>query len=144
MDTARLLALAAAAVTLTASACSETKSRGGGEGVTRENGERGVSLRLDTTMVDIGQVNPGEIVSSSVRLTNDGTEPVVVESVETDCECIGARVDDREIAPGGSSRMRFELDTHASQGRQFHKISVSYVKGQTLELCVVADERDAY
>lgn len=144
MNTARLLVMATAAVTLTASACSETKSGGGGEGVTCESEERRVSLRLDTTMVDIGLVNPGEIVSQSVRLTNDGTEPVEVESVETDCECIGARVDEVDIAPGGSSRMRFELDTHASRGRQFHKISVTYGHGQTLELCVVADVREAY
>lgn len=136
--------MATAAVTLTALACSETKSSGGGEDVTCESEERRVSLRLDTTVMDIGQVNPGEIVSQSVRLTNDGTEPVVVELVETDCECIGARVDDREIAPGGSSRMRFELDTHASQGRQFHKISVTYGHGHTLELCVVADVRETY
>lgn len=144
MDTARLISLATAAIILTASACSKTKSTGGGEDWAREGEERTHSLRLDTNIVDIGTVNPEEIVSQSVRLVNYGTEPVAVESVSTDCDCIGARVDDGAIAPGGSSRIRFELDTHASRGRQFHKISVTYGKGQTLELCVVADVTETY
>lgn len=143
MDTARLIGLATAAVMLTASACSKTKSTGGGESEIHERAERTCSLRLDTSIVDIGTVNPEEIVAASVGIKNDGTEPVDVESVSTDCECIGARVDDGTIAPGGSSRMRFELDTHASQGRQFHKISVTYGQGRTLELCVVADVTEA-
>ncbi|MGN0028834.1 MAG: DUF1573 domain-containing protein [Marinilabiliaceae bacterium] len=144
MDTARLISLATAAVMLAASACSKTKSTGGGEDWVREGEERTHSLRLDTNIVDIGTVNPEETVSASVGIKNDGTEPVDVESVGTDCECIGARVDDGTIAPGGSSRIRFELDTHASSGRQFHKISVTYGQGQTLELCVVADVTETY
>lgn len=144
MNTSQLLSLATAAVMLAASACGETKSTGGGEGGPREGAERRHSLRLDTTVVDLGAVKAGEIVSSSVRLTNDGTEPVEVETVSTDCECIGARVDDVDIAPGGSGRLRFEFDTHASSGRQFHKVTVTLGQGQALELCVVADVMETY
>lgn len=96
------------------------------------------TLCLDTTYVDLGTVNSGDIVSSAVKIKNQGTGLAKVKSVYTDCECINARVENASIEPGMSVWLRFELDTHAASGRQFHKVTVTSVRGQDMELCVTA------
>lgn len=98
-------------------------------------------LALDTTVVDLGQVNSGEIVSKSVMLSNGGTRAAKVTEVETDCGCLEAQVEQETIGPGGNCRLRFELDTHGDFGRQFHKLTLRTDDGQELELMVTADIR---
>ena len=69
------------------------------------------------TSFDFGKVKQGEILTHEFVFKNAGTQPLVVERVETTCGCTAALVSADKIPPGKEGKIKVTLDTHAYAGR---------------------------
>ena len=70
-------------------------------------------LTLETTAFDFGDIPYGEVVSRDLVVRNDGSAPLVVESVSTTCGCTTATLEPMTIPPGGSAKLHIEFDSAA-------------------------------
>ncbi len=62
--------------------------------------EHGAVLRLERDVIDFGAVEYNSVVTDSVKVCNDGDEPLVIKSVFTDCGCTVPSYSRNPIAPG--------------------------------------------
>jgi hypothetical protein len=69
------------------------------------------------TAHDFGKVKQGEVLTHEFDFTNDGTDTLVVERVETTCGCTAALVSEKEIRPGKAGKIKVSMDTHGYAGR---------------------------
>ncbi len=93
----------------------------------------------DTTFHNLGNVDYADIIALTNTLTNTGKQTVRLASVETDCACLTARPDTETIGPGETTKVRIELDTHGSVGKQYHLVDINADNGQTIKIFVYAD-----
>jgi len=76
----------------------------------------GPLIRLDERRWDVGRVPQNSAFRHSFRLRNDGTAPLVIQKVETDCGCTAAMYRDTVIAPGASSALDLQFDSRDYEG----------------------------
>ena len=76
----------------------------------------GPLIRLDERRWDVGRVPQNSAFRHSFRLRNDGTAPLVIQKVETDCGCTAAMYRDTVIAPGASSALDLQFDSRDCEG----------------------------
>lgn len=69
------------------------------------------------TSFDFGKVKQGEVLAHEFVFKNAGTQPLVVERVETTCGCTAALVSADKIPPGKEGKIKVSLDTHGYAGR---------------------------
>lgn len=60
----------------------------------------GAVLRLERDVIDFGAIEYNSTVTDSVKVCNDGDEPLVIKSVFTDCGCTVPSYSRKPIAPG--------------------------------------------
>lgn len=60
----------------------------------------GAVLRLESDVIDFGAVEYNSAATDSVRVYNDGDEPLVIKSVFTDCGCTVPSYSHAPINPG--------------------------------------------
>lgn len=70
----------------------------------------GPAIRLDRTDWAFGTIERGETVTTALRISNAGTEPLAV-ALHTSCECFTVSADSLSVSPGA-----YELITLAIQG----------------------------
>jgi hypothetical protein len=69
------------------------------------------------TSFDFGKVKQGDVLTHEFVFKNGGTQPLVVERVETTCGCTAALVSADKIPPGKEGKIKVSLDTHGYAGR---------------------------
>lgn len=133
--TAWLTALTAA-LTASLASCS-----GHGNRLSANAGALGDSTCVvaDTTFHNLGSVDYADVIALTNTLTNIDKRTVRLANVETDCACLTARTDAETIAPGEATKVRIELDTHGSVGKQYHLVDINADNGQTIKIFVYAD-----
>jgi hypothetical protein len=67
-------------------------------------------LEVAETVHDFGTVPPGQKLVHDFRLRNAGAVELVIDEVRPHCTCTAVEFD-RTIAPGGTGRVRVEVDT---------------------------------
>lgn len=72
---------------------------------------------------DFGRVAPGEQVSHDFVLRNDGSAPLLLREVRSDCACSATSYDE-SIAPGAQGEVRVVLDTTELAGPVARTITV--------------------
>jgi hypothetical protein len=80
-------------------------------------GAKKVRAVFKETAHDFGKVKQGEILTHEFAFTNNGTDTLVVERVETTCGCTAALVSEKEIRPSKEGKIKVSLDTHGYSGR---------------------------
>ncbi|NOX61715.1 MAG: DUF1573 domain-containing protein [Chloroflexi bacterium] len=70
-------------------------------------------LALETNAFDFGDIPYGEVVSRDLVVKNEGSAPLVVESVSTTCGCTTASLEPMTIPPGGSAKLHIEFNSAA-------------------------------
>lgn len=69
------------------------------------------ALILDRSEIDLGRVIAGQVVRTSVRVTNTGPEPLVIGDLEAGCSCVARLGDLKPLLPGESRDIVVELST---------------------------------
>ena len=70
-------------------------------------------IALETEYFDFGDVVNGDIVSQDLVVRNEGSGPLVVETVSTSCGCTTANLEPMTIPAGGTATLRVEFDSGA-------------------------------
>ncbi len=125
----------------TALAASVASCTGQGNRLPANSGALGDSVCVvaDTTFHNLGNVDYADVIALTNTLTNTGKRTVRLASVETDCACLTARPDAETIGPGEATKVRIELDTHGSVGKQYHLVDINADNGQTIKIFVYAE-----
>ena len=78
-------------------------------------------LKVDSKLFDFGTIDEAAgRVSHTFRLTNIGSEPIVIVSVRTGCRCVTAVAPTKPIAPGATADLIVRFDPAGRSG-SFHK-----------------------
>ncbi len=132
-------ALALAACCAVAASCSSTAKRSGvpaGSG----GGDAGGPLTVETTTWRFGSIERGETVTHTIRLTNEGEEPLAV-SAHSSCGCLTAGLD-REVLPPGETaelRLSFTGETIAEKVTKTVYVDASGPAAQRIVLTVTGE-----
>jgi hypothetical protein len=65
-------------------------------------------ISVETTRVEIGELGAGEAAEVEFPLTNTGTEPLKIETVEISCGCLTSRYPET-LAPGEKGALKVKL-----------------------------------
>jgi len=77
----------------------------------------GPLVRLEPPSFDFGPVPQGEILRFEIAVHNDGSEPLQIRRIDSDCFCTVADAPDSLILPGASTRLKAALETRSFSGR---------------------------
>lgn len=75
-------------------------------------------LEITDAKKNFGFVKKGEVVRINYDITNTGTAPLLLSSVEISCSCTSAEYDKNPILPGKSAVVTLIFDTHTVYDRQ--------------------------
>jgi len=68
-------------------------------------------LSADHAVVDRGKVKIEPSITQTFQLTNHGQLPIVITDVRSTCGCLAPKLERREIAPGGQTKLSIEVNT---------------------------------
>ena len=82
------------------------------------------SLGVDKTIEDFGNVNINETLNTEFTIYNKGKQPLKLEEIRTNCDCIDIRNDHSIILPGDSAKLFVKFHITPTTGTQQKLISV--------------------
>lgn len=106
---------------------------------TPEHLDNASCLVADTTLHNLGQLGYADVISISKRITNLGTKPVRITSLDPDCSCITVVAEQDEILPDQSVKLNIEFDTRGNTGKQYHLINLKGDNGQVVKIYIFAE-----
>lgn len=90
-------------------------------------------------MHNFGELEAGEIVIYTFVFTNTGRHDLIIENVETDCECVGANIPKDPVKPGEKGLVEIEFDSAGLWGRQLKSITIQANTEKPKQLVIFAD-----
>lgn len=71
----------------------------------------GPKIAFDKEVHDYGTIEQGADGTSNFKITNDGSEPLVINNCKGSCGCTVPECPKEPIAPGKSAKVKVEYDT---------------------------------
>jgi|GEM_PF-1733095 len=87
-------------------------------------------IKADPALIDFGRQRQEKTVSATVQLTNTGKKPLTIDHVAADCSCTAATPEQKELAPGQSTKMEVSFQTRSYQGEVHRRVTVDTSDGQ--------------
>lgn len=84
--------------------------------------ENAPGIRFDSEVFDFGDIDVNTIRSHSFVLTNDGTAPLVITKVYTDCGCTTAAHPTEPVMPGDTARIVVTFNPAGRSAGYFTKL----------------------
>jgi len=85
----------------------------------------GAVISWEKNVHDFGEINEGEKVEHAFKLTNTGTEPLVITNVQVTCGCTTPKGWPRDpIAPGKKAEIVVQFNSTGKIGRQNKVVTV--------------------
>ena len=81
-------------------------------------------MDFETTEVDFGTHNEGDILDTIFKFTNTGKAPLVITNVKTSCGCTTPYWPKKPIQPGESENIKVRFNTNHKPGKQTKTITV--------------------
>lgn len=82
------------------------------------------SFKWDNTLYNFGTIKQGEVVNYTFKFTNNGTEPLQIESTSASCGCTVPSHTKEAIPPGGTGEIVVRYDSKGKSGQQSPVITV--------------------
>lgn len=79
-------------------------------------------IRFDSAMVDFGEIDGNTVRTHSFVLTNDGTAPLVIAKVYSDCGCTTAAYPKEPVMPGDTARIEVAFNPTGRSAGYFTKL----------------------
>jgi hypothetical protein len=80
---------------------------------------------LDSTFLDLGDVNDGKKVEVSFRFKNTGDKPLVISNVSASCGCTVPEKPERPFAPGEEGVIKANFDSKGRHGENIKHVTVT-------------------
>jgi hypothetical protein len=91
----------------------------------KQDVHEGPYVEFERLILDMGDVPwTGKTLEYRFPFLNTGAEPLVINSVKTDCGCVGSEYEDDPVPPGGSGTVVLKYQVTAGQGAFLHKAAV--------------------
>ena len=85
----------------------------------------GAAIAWEKNVYDFGEINEGDKVEHTFKLTNTGTEPLVITNVQVTCGCTTPKGWPRDpIAPGKKGEIVVQFNSTGKIGRQNKVVTV--------------------
>ena len=97
----------------------------------------------DPPGVDFGIVEPGTLVSSTIKLINPFDRPVLIKQATPTCTCTTVDMAGKTIPAGGFIEMPMSMKTSRAVGKKFAQIALVF-EGIPVPLAVKLDAETAY
>lgn len=81
-------------------------------------------LDVDKTIEDFGNVTTNDILKTEFTVYNNGKEPLKLEDVRSNCDCVSISRDKSTIQPGDSAKLFVKFEITPTTGTQQKLISV--------------------
>lgn len=81
----------------------------------------GASLRLERDVLDLGGIEKDSVATGTVKFYNDGTEPLVITSIFSDCHCTVPSYTEYPVEPGDSGIIAVKFSTRGREPGSFRK-----------------------
>lgn len=75
---------------------------------------------LSDTLVDVGSVYSGSVVTRTVKVSNNGDRTLHILHIDAQCNCTRATISSDTIKPHRSATLRLDINTSSSAG-EIHK-----------------------
>ena len=85
----------------------------------QESPADGAKITFDNKVINYGKVDKGTNGARVFKFKNEGTEPLVLNSVRASCGCTTPKWTREPIAPGGEGEIQVKYDTNRMGN--FHK-----------------------
>ncbi len=82
--------------------------------------------------IDLGEIEFGQVVASTLTVSNPTRHPVEIRGVESSCVCLTVGGFPKTIAPGGTGKI--ELRIAAAEVGEFDFVATTSFKGRRLEV----------
>lgn len=81
-------------------------------------------LRLDEYMVDMGRVRQGNKLQQELIIKNVGKKDLLIRSVQPNCKCITAVINQTKISAGGEAKLTVLFSTDGRTGTQQKALTI--------------------
>lgn len=71
-----------------------------------------------------GAATNTRVITHEFIISNEGTFPLFISAVRTDCGCVAARLADDTLAPGESTTLKVQYDLKGRSGHQLRRVIV--------------------
>jgi len=97
------------------------------------------ALQFDTEMHDFGHLQAGEKLSFGFVFKNTGDGPILIKNVETDCGCIVAKIQQKQVNQGESGVVEVTFDSAGLFGRQLKTVEILWNSKELKHLVIFAE-----
>jgi hypothetical protein len=85
---------------------------------------QGPVIRFDTKHIDLGSVEQFGSRHFTFDFENQGTDPLIIDRVETSCPCTRGAAEADTVLPGERSAIRADFDSESAEGPQLKVLAV--------------------
>jgi len=98
------------------------------------------TIEFEERTLDLGYLKQGEVGKGTFRLTNTGTEPLIISSAKASCGCTVPDWPKEPIAPGESAEIGVEFNSKGQKGMKTKTVTIQgNVDPNPIRLTVKAD-----
>ncbi len=83
-------------------------------------------VQVNRSRFDFKVVRQGEVKNEVTFLSNNGTEPIEILKVESNCDCLTYEINEPVIPPGGNVQLKVQFDSEGRLGLEQKTISVFF------------------
>ena len=82
-------------------------------------------VNVDKKIHDFGNTSPSEVLQTVFFIANEGKEPLVIKKIQSNCNCVSAKLDRNIVLPGQNARMVVDFEIpELALGTQQKDISI--------------------
>ena len=85
---------------------------------------KGPIIELEQSTHDFGDIHQGDKVEKNFKITNKGTEPLIISDVVTSCGCTVTQWTKEPLMPGQSKDILATFNSAGKEGRQNKVITI--------------------
>jgi hypothetical protein len=82
------------------------------------------SIEVDDRVFDFGEIQQGEKVSHTFKLSNTGKSNLILRKIRASCGCTAIEPEKTVVAPGESTNVVAEFDSRGMSGRQHKSVTI--------------------
>lgn len=101
--------------------------------------EQTSQIEFDAEMHDFGKIKSGEILTFSFVFKNTGDTDLIIGNTETDCGCVQATFQEKNVKPGEKGLIEVEFNSAGLYGKQLKTVEIQSNSKEPKHLIIFAE-----
>ncbi len=81
-------------------------------------------LKPDSSLVDFGRIKSGTLGQQELTLKNTGKKELIIRSLQPNCSCVNASVDQMTLKPGAVAKLKIVFNTQGRKDTQQKSLTI--------------------